>query len=424
MDRRVFNRACLLSATASLTINGISPLISACQANDISAASWPCWRGPSRDGQSPTNAWPLDFKSLEKLWSVELGDSYSGPIVADNRVFTTESIDGRDEALTALDVQTGQQLWKRSWPGAMSVPFFAKSNGDWIRSTPATADQRIVVGGMRDVLTCFASDTGDELWRVDFAARYQTELPAFGTVCSPLIDDQDLYIQAGGGVRKLRMADGETVWLALEESGGMSGGAFSSPVIATLHGQRQLIVQTRSQLAGLDLNSGKVLWSRQVASFRGMNILTPTIWNDCVFTSSYGGKSQLIGFVPGSDSWATELKWEGKAEAYMSSPVIVADHLYLHLRNQRLCCVDLQSGQETWRTTPFGKYWSMLTNANQILALDERGELLLLQANPLEYQLLDRQTLSSEPSWAHVALVGEQLFVRRQRGLDAYRWGS
>ena len=71
----------------------------------------------------------------------------------------------------------------------------------------------------------------------------------------------------------------------------MSGGAFSSPIVATLEGQKQLVVQTRQELAGVDMASGKVLWKQAVPAFRGMNILTPTVVDNKVFTSSYNNKS-------------------------------------------------------------------------------------------------------------------------------------
>ncbi|MEZ6136887.1 MAG: hypothetical protein R3C53_18485 [Pirellulaceae bacterium] len=48
-----------------------------------------------------------------------------------------------------MDRTSGTELWKQRWEGAMSVPFFAKSNGDWIRSTPATDGKHVVVGHVR-----------------------------------------------------------------------------------------------------------------------------------------------------------------------------------------------------------------------------------------------------------------------------------
>jgi outer membrane protein assembly factor BamB len=381
------------------------------------SGEWSGWRGATRDGlcSSPL---PSRLSELKPQWEVVLGDSYSGPVVSDQAVFVTETIDKKFETVRALRRADGQELWIQKWDGAMSVPFFAKSNGDWIRSTPATNGEVVVIGGMRDLLECLDANSGERRWRVDFHQQLGIDLPAFGLVCSPLMDGQDLYVQAGGGVRKLALASGELQWSTLEDGGGMFGGAFSSPIIAELAGLRQLVVQTRSQLAGVDLDTGSVLWKQDIASFRGMNILTPSVWQEHVFTSCYGGRSQLFQITRSqAGEWSCKSVWECKAEAYMSSPVIVDNHLYLHLRNQRLCCIDLANGQETWRTTPFGKYWSMVTDGKTILGLDETGVLYAVRANPKEFELLDQRQVSTQPSWAHVAVADTQLFVRHQKGL-------
>ncbi len=132
------------------------------------------------------------------MWRAELGPSYSGPIVSGDRVFTTETKDKKLEVVTAFDRITGRQIWRVQWEGAMTVPFFAKSNGDWIRSTPALDGDRLYVAGMRDVLVCLDAGNGNEVWRKDLAKELGTPLPDFGFVCSPLVDGEAVYVQAGG----------------------------------------------------------------------------------------------------------------------------------------------------------------------------------------------------------------------------------
>ncbi len=207
----------------------------------------------------------------------------------------------------------------------MAVPFFAASNGDWIRSTPVCAEGRLVVLGMRDLMVCLNPKDGSEFWRVDFPAELGTPLPSFGGVCSPLVDDSAIYVQTGGALVKVALKDGSVIWKTLENAEGMmSSGAFSSPVIATLCGQRQLVVQTREELCGVDLATGEVLWRQPIETFRGMNILTPLIIGDQVFTSAYNGRSQMFR-VSHSDGngWAIEEVWEQKSQAYMSSPIVI-----------------------------------------------------------------------------------------------------
>jgi outer membrane protein assembly factor BamB len=117
---------------------------------------WNQWRGPTRDGQVGGPAWPARLSDgfLKLLWRVPLGPSYSGPIVTKDLVFTTETRNKESEVVHALDRKTGKERWRAEWKGAMTVPFFAASNGSWIRSTPACDGASLYVAGMRDVLVC------------------------------------------------------------------------------------------------------------------------------------------------------------------------------------------------------------------------------------------------------------------------------
>ena len=133
----------------------------------ISAAAesnWPQWRGPEQDGQFTGPAWPekVDSYHPQRTGRVELGPSYSGPIVEGDRLFTTGSKDKKFEVVTAFDRKMGKELWRAQWVGVMTMPFFAKSNGGWIRA-----------------------------------------MPHFGFVCSPLVDGEFVCVQAGANFVKL-----------------------------------------------------------------------------------------------------------------------------------------------------------------------------------------------------------------------------
>ncbi|MBK9138017.1 MAG: PQQ-binding-like beta-propeller repeat protein [Verrucomicrobia bacterium] len=392
------------------------------------SADWPQWRGPTRDGLLPSSApFPerLQGDALQRRWRVELGPSYSGPIVTADRVFTTETKDKKFEVAMALDRATGRELWRQQWEGALSVPFFAKANGDWIRATPAWDGAVLYVAGMRDVLVALDGSTGAVKWRCDFVEQFKTPVPAFGFVSSPLVDGEALYVQAGASLLRLKKATGEVVWRALEDEGGMWGSVFSSPIIATLAGQRQLLVQTRTTLAGVDLESGRVLWRQAVEAFRGMNILTPVVFNDHVFTSTYGGKTIAFRVTRENDQWRVAPAWTLKQQGYMSTPVVIGGHAYHHLRSQRMTCLDLTEGVERWTSTQsFGKYMSLVARGDRILALDQRGILYLIRANPEQLEVLDERKLDSADSWAHLAVSGQELFVRELNALAAYAWGG
>lgn len=393
-------------------------------ATQSSAEIWPQWRGPERNGHVSGSTWPESLNGLELSWRVDLGPGYPGPIVSADRVFVAETVNGDTEVVRALDRESGKELWSQSWAGEGSVPFFAARNGDWIRSTPAFDGSTLYVGGMNEMFFAFDAETGQERWRVNFPERFDTDVPDFGFSSSPLVDGDSIYIQAANSIVKLDKSDGETIWRGLAKSDGMmESGAFSSPVIAEIAVVRQLLVQTRTHLHGLDLESGESLWNHEVPNFRGMNILTPVPFGDGVFTSTHRNQSFFYEIIRSGDGFSVREAWRHKAKGYMSTPVVVGEHAYLHMGNKRLTAIDLTSGESTWTTLPFeGQYWSMAVQAGRILALDESGSLLLIQADPQQFRLLDQRRVSEQDAWAHVAVAGDQIFVRERQAIAVYRW--
>jgi outer membrane protein assembly factor BamB len=384
---------------------------------------WPQFRGPERTGAAPGAPWPGQLKELRQLWQVKLDKGYPGPIVDASRVYVAETATSETEIVRALDRKTGKELWRASWPGKHSVPFFAKKNGDWIRATPAFDGQTLFVAGMEEVLVALDAATGKEKWRVDFPKRYNVAKPDFGFSSSPLLDGDSLIVQAANSVIRLNKKTGATEWRALpREADIMDSGAFSSPTIASLHGRRQLLVQSRTNLYGLDPATGAVLWQQEVPHYRGMNILMPTVWGNRIFTSSYRMDSYLFEIGANGGKFESKELWRNKAKGYMSTPILLDGYVYLHLANQRFTCIDLRTGETKWTTEPYGMYWSMALRDGKILALDERGQLLLIKANPERFELLDTREISNSPTWAHIAVAGGEIFVRELNAITAYQW--
>ena len=393
------------------------------------SADWPQWRGPDRLGTIEGAQWPgeLNDQTLATLWRVELQPGYPGPIVMDDRVFTFESKDAEEEVVRAFRAKDGEPIWDTGWKGAMRAPFFAKRNGDWVKSTPATDGEYVYAIGMQDELVCLKAADGTMVWRVDFKERYGTAGPSFGQPCSPLVDGDALYIQAGMSVCKLDKETGKTLWRALVDERQMMGGAFSSPVIATVAGKRQLLVQTRSELCGVDLESGQVLWRKGIKAFRGMNILPRTMINETdVFTSSYGGGCFMLRVTKGDDdTYEVETIWQNKIEGYMSSPLLIDGHLYMHGRDKKFHCIEAATGATKWTSDKkYGEYWSSVRNGKRILALGYNGTLRLIEASPDGLNIVSEHKVSDQETWGHLAIVGDVLYIREQEGLKAIRWAK
>ena len=394
----------------------------------VSAADWNQWRGPDRTGSvgEGSSAWPKTLEGkLTKEWSVDLDASYSGPVVSGDLVYTTATRKASKEAVMAFNRHTGKKVWETTWDGAMKVPFFARKNGSWIRSTPIVDQGRLYVGGILDVVVCLDAKTGEEVWRVDFVERYEAKKPAFGMVCSPLVDGGFVYVQAGAGFCKLDAETGKSVWRTLVDGGGMYGSAFSSPILATIDGKRQAVVQTRTALCGVDIDDGTVLWKQAVEAFRGMNILTPVVSGNRVFTSAYGGRSHGFDVSRSGDdgAWRIQEAWNAKLQGYMCSPVLIDGSVFFHLRNERFASMALSDGEIAGVSKgSYGKYVSLVRQGGQILALNERGLLRLLAVADGQVRLVDSAPVSDGETWAHLAVQGNQLLIRELKGLVAYRW--
>ncbi|MEM0924722.1 MAG: PQQ-binding-like beta-propeller repeat protein [Planctomycetota bacterium] len=389
------------------------------------AEEWNQWRGPNRDSVWEGKAWPekLDGQ-LELVWEKPLEPSYSGPIVQGGMVYTTETVGKREEVVSAFQLDSGELVWQKRWDGSMTVPFFASANGSWIRATPVVSKDALVIEGILDVLVCLDPATGKEKWRVDFNEVLGAPRPSFGGVCSPIIDGDVVYIQTGGPTVKLSLKDGSVIWKTLEDGGGMmSGGAFSSPFFATIGGDRQLLIQTRTELCGVDPESGDVLWKEPVEAFRGMNILTPTVIGDKIFTSAYGGRSHLFEISRPAGSFEVKEVWNKKSQGYMSSPIVIEDTIYMHGRNQRIIAIDVNSGEMLWSSRPMGKYQSMIRQGKRMLILDERGDLMLVRHNREELDIID-QVKVADDSWAHLAVTDDLVIVRDLNALKVFRLGG
>ena len=407
-----------------LLIHGSGPRLGA--ADD---PAWPQWRGPHRDGKVLSGSWPdsLDESRLKPLWRVELPPSYSGPVVGRDKVFVTYTRDKTYEGVRALDRTTGKDVWKSEWKGAMKVAGLGTSMGSWIRATPALDGSRLFVAGMPDLLVCLNPKTGAELWRADFHARYKTPLPELGCVSSPLVVDGGVYVQTADSFVKVDKRTGQSLWRCLvrQEKGSdnMGQGSYSSPDFAVVQGRPQLLVANIDAIAGVDPSGGAVLWKRVLDSYDQGCILAPIVYRDGIFTSTRASRTAHYPLTYQNKQFTITDGWKNKLVIYMSSPVIIGDFAYAHLKNGRFACIDLRSGNINWISNQtFGKYCSMVWLKDRILALTNDGRLLLLHADPERFVLADSRKISMAETWGHLAIVGQQIVVREKNAVAAYRW--
>ena len=391
---------------------------------DVYCDSWPQWRGPSRNGMVSGVAWPESLKEgrLELVWRKALPPSFSGPVVVGNKVFVTETKGREHEGARAFDRESGEEIWRARWSDTMEVASLGASMGSWIRATPAYEGGELFVAGMPDVLVCLDAETGKERWRADFHKRYGTPLPELGFVSSPLVMEDRVFVQAADSLVAVERKSGKSVWRSLIRKD-VGQGSYSSPDFGAVLGRRQVLVANIDAIAGVKPDTGEVLWQRVLDSYDQGCILAPIVYRGGILTSTRASRTGFYPLVEKDGRLEVDDGWKNKLVAYMSSPIVTDDHAYLHLKNGRLACIALESGEVKWISKrSFGKYVSMIGRGDRILGLSNEGRLLLLAADPDRFRLLDSREISESETWGYLAMAGKELYVRERDAIAVYRW--
>ena len=386
--------------------------------------TWPQFRGPNRDSRYYGPAWPESIGPghLKPTWRMELGPGYGGPVVSHDKVFVNETSKEKYEVVYALDRKTGEVIWRTQWEGAMTVKANGARTGSWIKSTPTFDGERLYVSGMRDVLVCLDAETGRELWRVDFVERFGGPIPEYGFISSPLIVGDSVVSMAADSIVSVDKHTGVGRWRNVVRDA-LGHGSYSSPELGVLHGRPQIIASTIPAMNGLDPDTGELLWRIVIDGQAQGLVLPPFVYRYGVFTSS---RESQTGYYPISlddGNFSIERAWRNKVIDYLSYPILFEDHAYMHLKNERMACVDLRTGEEKWISSErLGMYISQIVQGDRILALSNEGELMLIRMNPEGLDILERRTIADVETWGHLALAGGDMYVREQNAIQAYEW--
>ncbi len=396
-----------------------------------SAADWPQWLGPDRDGASPEVVAP--WKEAPKVvWRQPVGEGHGGPVVAGGRVVVHALAKAaNEEEVVAFDAASGKELWRHAYPrAAFRSPF-----GVGPRATPAVADGRVYALGVTGLLTCLDAAKGERAWQVDTLKEFGAPNLKFGVSCSPLVETGKVYVNVGAKGASVVAFDtdkGTVSWKALDD-----GASYASPVAFGEGAKRQVVFLTQKGLVGLDPAKGAVLWQSPLVDLISESSTTPVRAGGLLLASSVTVGSVALKLEEKDGKWSADTAWKNAAlNCYFSTPVPTADQehvffvtgsnpLTLNLRPEAtLRCVETKTGKETWNRPRVGTYHASLmrTGDGKFLLLEERGDLVLIEPSTKEYKELARARVCGE-TWVHPALAGGRLYVRDRKELICLELG-
>ncbi len=404
-----------LRPTVLLVVTAIGAVAAASgvRAQTATAASgtdWPQWRGPTRDGMTPSALpaeWPV---ALKKRWAVQVGAGHSAPVVSGDRVVVIAR-ESDEEIVRALDLATGHEHWRAAYPAPYTVNSAASLHGPGPKSTPAIANGRVFTLGVRGILSAFDLASGRLLWRIPAPGV----LPEYGTATSPLVDGDTVIAHVGGyhagALTSFDAATGTPRWQWTGD-----GPAYGSPIITTFGGVRQVIAQTQQFVVGLDSSTGALLWQIPFTTDFDQNAFTPVVHQDLLIVSGIDWPLTALRPTSTGGTWVVETAWSNPpASMFMSSPVVIGGTIYgLTTRNKgQFAAIDARSGQTRWTTQGReGENASMLGSPSWLMASTTDGAFVVARANPLKYEEVRRYQIADSALWAHPAISGRRLLVK------------
>lgn len=439
-------------------IRSIAVCVALLVATPILADDWPQWMGPKRDGVWRETGIVDKFPEggPKVLWRTPVGAGYSGPAVANGKVYVTDRVlakgaanpkspfDGKSEVdgverVLCLDEKTGQVLWKHEYPCVYQISY---ASGP--RTTPVVAGGKVyAVGAMGDLL-CLDADKGTVVWSKDLRKDYSGKAPYWGFSGHPLVDGDRLICLVGGKGSVAVAFDKETgkeLWknLSAAEPG------YSPPVIGEVAGKRTLFVWHPESINALDPKTGELIWTHPFVRGKtkqikaGMTISMPRLDGDTLFLSNFydgGVLLRLDGQKPPTEIWRKIGRSEQPDDTeglhcVMNTPVIKDGHIYGVCSYGELRCLDAKTGERLWSTheAAAGKSvrWGhafLIEQGDRFFLFNERGDLIIARLTPKGYEEISRANILAPTNtmamgrrvvWSHPAFANGHCYARNDQ---------
>ena len=412
------------------------------------AANWPQWRGPDGSGISNEKNLPAEWAPTKNIkWKTPIsGRGHSSPIVWGNKIFLTTAIEGElvpgAKAVThtaegqvfkhpdsvgadhkhtfkviALDRNSGKILWESTaWEGTPYDNRHRKSS--YAASTPAT-DGKLV----------YAFFGTEGLYAYDFNGKlaWKAQLGNLGTVgmgtgTSPILYEDLVIVQCdeengeASFIVALDKKTGKEVWRTPRKV----QVSWSTPLLVRAK-RPELITSGTEFVISYDPATGKELWRHKGVESNA--IPSPVANNDMVFlVAGFPAKIAMAIKLGGSGdlTGTPNVPWTyAKGTAYVPSPILYGDYLYLTTDRGILTCIDAKTGEVKYEggriPIPATFTASPVAFEGKILMTSEDGDTFIVKAGP-KHEILGTNSVG-EPVYASPAIADGRIFIRGEKNL-------
>ncbi|MBN9117918.1 MAG: PQQ-like beta-propeller repeat protein [Planctomycetes bacterium] len=421
--------------------------------------------GPNRDGvwaeTGITRALPKT--GPKRLWKANVSGGYSGPAVADGKVYVTDRVLAKGaknpadpfdtkqkvnstERVLCLNAADGAELWKHEYECPYQISYPAGP-----RCTPTVSNGKVYTLGAMGDLYCLDAKTGKVVWSKNFPKDYAAKVPTWGFCGHPLIYKNLLVCLVGGENATAVAFDKDTgaeKWKALSAR----DTGYSPPTRVHAGGVDQVVIWHGQAINGLDPLTGKVHWTVGLEPLYAMSIMAPRQSGDRLFAAGIGGAGAVLKLD--KDKPGASVVWQEAAEKSVDrmkecglypvnmTPFIDGGVIYGVDQPGMLRAVELETGKKLWFTHKpvIGKVEPedfkgsgsgtafVVKNGDHYFLFAETGELVIAKLSPKGYEEVGRAKLLDPTGavfgrkvvWSHPAFANKCIFVRNDKEIACF----
>lgn len=338
----------------------------------------------------------------KELWRASVGTGFASFSVAQDRVYTVGNQEDQD-TIYCFDAATGKVLWKHAYEHPLDPKYYEGGPS----ATPTVDGDRVYMLSKRGHLMCLDAAKGTVIWSKQLAEELGAKMPEWGFASSPLVEGDWLILNVGSAGTAVEKATGKVVWTSGKEAAG-----YATAVPYEVGGERLVALFCAKHLVAVRVKDGQQVWSQAWKTSYDVNAADPIIDGNRFFISSGynrgGGLVKVEGNLP-------SLVWENKNMRNHFNSCVLKDGFLYGVDENQLRCLSLATGEVKWTEKSFGK-GSLMMADGKLVALSEKGELIIAETTPESFKVLSRAQILGGKCWTTPVLANGRVYARNAKG--------
>ena len=412
------------------------------------ADDWPQWRGPAGTGISTETGLAVHWSDSQAIrWKTALPQwGGSTPAIRGKAMFLTSHTESGQLLVLRLNTVTGAIEWTRQIGVGKPVLGDSPQRGiqvfhrwhNMASPSPITTKNRIVVQfGTGDIAALDFS--GKLLWKRNLQKDHGPFTIWWGYANSSVVNAGRIItacMQDSLADRKPKpvqsyvvahdLETGRPLWKTLRktQATGEQCDAYTTPLLLTIDGRRQLVIMGANQLDAYNPDDGRQLWFLTGLT-GGRTVPSPTAGGGLIYAVR-GFRGAIVAVRSGGKGQLSRdrIAWSHRQNSPDTCcPILYRGLLFTVSDDGIAQCLDATTGQLQWRTRLKGPFKaSPIAAENRIYFPSTTGVCTVIAAQRTLKQLaenhLDDQLIASP------AVSDGTIFLRGRKGLHAIRASS